>query len=94
MKTWRDRVSQAERRGKFTPDDRRLAASFRTCAVGEACEFSGLTLVRNAGHVEDDDLLELGLDFWRFTMQDNPKWAQLTLDKIEDRVLELKRDVT
>lgn len=54
MMDWKARIARAQRRGKFNYTDKVLAASWRTCAVGERERIlhkSAPTLINAQGHV-------------------------------------------
>lgn len=40
MTSWMERINRAELNGAFTTKDKKLAASFQTCAVGERFRLS------------------------------------------------------
>ena len=102
--TWRERIVAARERGQFTTQDVDDArTSWQTCAVGEqhaAMPFvvlygerwSGLS---GCGPV-DDTLWRLGgteSGFGRAVQDHQFDAAEELLDQIEDRVLQLKREV-
>jgi hypothetical protein len=106
MKTWRQRIVEARQRGGFTDEDRRRALRWCTCAVGEQRRMLGAKVIRyqvgwggneSACGVygpSDSGLLMPGGDFAYVVRNNAFDDADRLLDKIEDRVLQLKREAT
>lgn len=101
--TWRERVMAARERGRFTGEDVRLAESWRTCAVGEqiAAYPEVIQVEKSTQKIAicrplDDILFGLGGDgfdgFLHAVVAQDFDLAENLLDRIEDRVLELKRE--
>jgi len=99
--TWRERIVAAEKRRRFVKRDRDGAESWQTCAVGEQHAMHPEVVVYTTeeewwggkipAHPRDIKLDTLGKDFaWRVDADDVAA-AAITLDAIEDRVLQLKR---
>lgn len=95
--TWRERIVDARKRGNFNWQDIDDATgSWLTCAVGEQHKLHAQVVV--LGMIDeplDDELYSLGDTFQGFgrAVQNNDiDQAEQLLDKIEDRVLELKRE--
>lgn len=97
-KTWRERVAEAKVSGYFTKEDKLLANSWDTCAIGEQRElYPDVVLSLNLNHhIPADDILyilgQVSSGFCFAIYRQNIKLASDLLDKIEDRVLELKRE--
>lgn len=101
--TWRERTIQAHQRGHFTDEDKVLAAEWATCSVGEQHEISPLVVVYSrlcqvsdactAMGPQDLILREFGSyrGFYGAVYHNRVNEAESWLDKIEDRVLQLKR---
>jgi hypothetical protein len=101
--TWRERIAAARERGRFTQDDTRAGASWETCAVGEQHAMyptvvvmaeSALWLGTTIGPA-DDTLFRLGdaiSGFGDAVARNDFNKADVLLDAIEDRVLQLKRE--
>lgn len=103
--TWRERIVAARERGGFTHEDHERAHDWTTCAVGEQVDLTGERVqvlpVRFDG-VKNEALLTLGERFvgcvsmactghaWAPTTAEIDE-AEAILDRIEDRVFELKR---
>lgn len=96
MKSWRERIAEAEGRGGFTEEDVALAHSYRTCAIGEIVDGDSLAYQRFVetqlnGRAPMEGLCLSG----RFTSAVESHFvglARKTLDAIEDRALQLKRE--
>src|SRR5688572_8829656 len=98
--TWRERIVAARERGSFSWADRQDAIHWTTCAVGEQHDLHP-TVVVGIDHVfhggpADGTLGVLGslCCFQGAVNRDDFDAAELYLDQIEDRVLELKREAT
>lgn len=98
--TWRERIAAARERGRFTAEDRTLAGSWETCAVGEQRHQHPAVVLVIPGHLDlpaDFDLQVLGgraVGGFALAVQYNrPHDADVALDAIEDRVLQLKREL-
>jgi hypothetical protein len=99
--TWRERIVAAKERGRFTLLDRLEAAKWSTCAVGEqhaALPDVVLYVPPEQGYSAyplDTQLMQLGSEcpdgFSWAVQKDDIAGAESLLDRIEDRVLELKR---
>ena len=100
--TWRERVVAAEARGKFTHEDFKLASVWDTCAVGEQHQRNSHVVVYIPTDCfchefrecpQDDKIARLGgIDgFFGAVILNDMHAAGRYLDKIEDRVMELKR---
>lgn len=92
--TWRERIARAQQTGKFTKEDGELACAWVSCAVGEQCvQVPGVIQVSLVGepYPLDHALDRYGYLFYRAVGDHDFKRAEHWLDKIEDRVLELKR---
>src|SRR2546428_12911633 len=104
--TWRERIIEAEARGKFTNDDLGHALGFATCAVGEQVsrgviadyrvdELPGGLDVRLAEIRSTETpktLIGLGSWFCGAVVRNDFTKAHRLLDLIEDRALQLKRE--
>jgi hypothetical protein len=88
---WRERIIRARECGRFTDDDRRLAARWTTCAVGEQISHYPKLIKLECGSPVDADLGQLGTTFFAAVLANDVARAEETLSRIEDRVLELKR---
>lgn len=99
MKTWRERIVEAEerkRRGKkdvFTDEDVDLAQSAYTCAWAELNKRYGLGLrvLRTYELFQNNAVEDVGERFATAVTFQNPKRAAQLLDKIEDMALDMKR---
>ena len=95
--TWRERIVAARERGGFTNEDRRLAKELDTCAVGEMSLRSGVSYGKLTGPevqvVSWAPCCTLGLAFFGAVLRNEYGFADHVLDQIEDRALELKRNM-
>lgn len=97
MKPWRERIAEARERGAFTDADRYMAAEngWGTCAVGEFRaqypEVIKMLAIAEEETPQDYSLRRNGIDFGLAVGMQEIDVAEILLDKIEDRVLELKR---
>ena len=93
-KTWRERVAAARTRGRFTQEDCDLASDWDRCAVGEQRAILPMVVVCTSLLLgpEDDTLNELGRRFYAAIKAGDIAEAERLLDKIEDRILEMKRN--
>ena len=96
--TWRERIVAARGRGRFTADDRDKVDKWETCAVGEQHAAHPLVVhvcnKERGGYSPNDPVLRnLGGvgGFCGAVLLDRVDRADVLLDQIEDRVLELKR---
>ena len=93
--TWRERIQAARERGRFTPYDRDDASEYCSCAVGETVEKYG---VSRGGFVCDKGSLfsaqAVGVRFYRAVKANSFDEAEALLDAIEDRGVELKREMS
>ena len=88
--TWDERITRAEKRGRFTEDDRWCAANFSTCAVGENADsyrprWSGSSVPL------DLKLFEYGYDFDEAVRIDNIPKARKLYGRIQKRVATLPK---
>jgi hypothetical protein len=91
MRRWEERIEEARRRTlfgaiawrRFTAEERRLAADWRTCAVGEMRRRYGVRLDRNLGR--------LGLAFFRAVLRNDVEAAATTGLVIEEYAVRSKR---
>ncbi len=68
--SWKERIEQAAERGHFTREDKRVAVSWQTCAVGEALHARGRGCY--AGSLA---MYPLGMDFMHAVHGDNMRRA-------------------
>ena len=95
MKTWRERVVEAKERGYFTQQDVDDAEVGRTCLVGEAAAKFGrhyyqmvdLFVIPDLGNVHR----WVGGAFPAAVRNNDFATAEMLVDAVEDRTLELKR---
>ena len=94
MKTWRERIRDArQRNGIFTPIDIKAAGQWRTCAIGEQyMEHFELIRFNIDGSPCDEEFDFFGRAFMIAVIDGNPDRAERYLDRIQDRVLEMKRE--
>lgn len=98
MTTWRERIALAREQGMFTAEDKNFADSWDTCAVGEQHKlYSGVlkSFYKNLFCPVDSILINLGSwgNGFAYAVRSNrPNEAEEFLDRIEDRVMELKRE--
>src|SRR5262249_14180190 len=92
-KSWRERLSAARSRGHFTQEDCALASDWDRCAVGEQRAMLPTVVVCTTRLIgrEDETLNELGRRFYAAIKAGDIAEAERLLDKIEDRILEMKR---
>jgi len=100
MKTWRERITEARERGRFTEEDRQLASwSYDHCAVGETCRACGVEVQE----FKDSPLYTIyfmgsyhpaGGLFSTLLKTDTIDRTEWCLDEIEARVLQVKRELT
>jgi hypothetical protein len=98
MTTWRERVLAAKRRRWFTKGDLTAVAGWSTCAVGEQHAALPQVVLYEQDQDEisgpvDETLHILGNDFSKAVVLNLFDPAMAVLEAIEDRVLELKREV-
>src|SRR5437867_12347418 len=89
--SWRERVSRARERGRFTEEDRRQAARWSSCAVGEHVRHHPTLIKLEYGCPVDVELGRLGTIFFAAVLGHDAPRAEAALDRLDDRVLELKR---
>ena len=89
--SWRERVIRARERGRFTDEDRRQAARWSTCAVGEHVRCHPALIKLEYGLPVDVELGRLGTIFFAAVLGNDALRAEAALDRIDDRVLEIKR---
>lgn len=88
MTPWRERIERAKAHGCFSESDIYQSALWACCAVGEQAELNSLVV----SLCLIDAVLEMyGMDFMTAVKQHDFHGAARLLDRIEDRVLELKR---
>jgi hypothetical protein len=87
---WRERIPAARERGGFTDEDRALASRWATCAVGECA--AGLSDFSAVPLRIPSPLILPGTAFLETVQDDEFSDAEDWLTRIEDRVLELKRE--
>ena len=95
LEHWRERAIRIDREGRMTTEDRLLLHSFRTCIVGEAREqYPELVKVVDTDIYEPTDptLRALGIQAWESQRDGHRRPLSPFIDRIEDRVLELKRE--
>ena len=106
MTTWRERTAIARECGSFTASDMREAKSWVTCAVGEQKDLHPEVVkyhhdISLKGFPLDSVLYELGdyyesdknkIGFADAVCRNDFDMADDILDRIEDRVMQLKRD--
>ena len=78
-------------RGRFSDDDFTDAADYTTCAVGEQVEASGNVLRWEAFDAHPKRENCDGMRFMRAVHRNDFDAADMLLEAIEDRALELKR---
>jgi hypothetical protein len=93
-KPWRQRLIEDEIDLKMIHD----LGAWSTCAVGEQAQlYPDIVKMTNPqaseSGPEDEVLTDLGVRIWTQVEHFNREAALETLSKIEDRVLELKREV-
>ena len=93
--TWRERIIAAEKRGYFLEKDKKDIQMWQTCAVGEQHEMQPTVVVRLTGYTtpKDIQLYQLGNSIALAVHYDLFLIAAEILDTIEDRVLQLKREM-
>jgi hypothetical protein len=89
--SWRERVIRARERGQFTDEDRRQAARWSSCAVGEHVQHHPQLLKLEYGCPVDVELGRLGTIVFAAVLGNDVPRAEAALDRIDDRVLEIKR---
>ena len=89
--SWRERIAAARAQGAFSEDDSVAAGDYTTCAVGEQVKASGGVLSWQAFSVEPKSEHCDGMRFMRAVHGNDFDAADMLLDAIEDRALELKR---
>ncbi len=90
---WTDRLAAAVKRGKFTTEDKNLAGNWVSCAVGEAPRSVTKVTVRfdpKGTRPEDNDLEELGMQFYEAVRDQHVGEAVDTYHSIRARVRALK----
>ena len=92
-KTWRERLIAARNRGHFTQEDCALASDWDRCAVGEQRAILPTVVLCTSLLLgpEDETLNDLGRKFYAAIKAGDIAEAERLLDKIEDRILEMKR---
>lgn len=81
---WRRRILAALKHGKFTKTDRALSKQWPSCALGEAALYRGLRPDDVIG--ADDFVKSLGMSFMNYVYADDPRGAQMTLERIRERI--------
>ena len=89
--SWRERVIRARERGRFTEEDRRQAARWSSCAVGEHVRHHPTLINLEYGCPVDVELGRLGTIVFAAVLGNDVPRAEAVLDRIDDRVLEIKR---
>lgn len=89
MKSWRDRIAEARKRGGFLVSESELARDWAQCAVGEVASRYGL---RSRWWGCPWGLTVLGCRFFGRVRHDDVAGAEMVLNAIEDRALQLKRE--
>ena len=93
---WRERLAKTQDGTTPNIETIGLAGSWSTCAVGEQRQMHpGLISVEldmPERAPKDEILKSLGNHFYMLISDGQIRDAEMVLDKIEDRVLELKRD--
>ena len=91
---WLQRIERAEKKGKFTPVDVRLAESWATCAVGENRKRLPLAeQIRNPYREwgpTDRELIQTGYSFMYSVEKDQVADARSWYERIQQRVAELE----
>jgi len=86
--TWRERIVLAREHGRFTGEERSLAARWSTCPVGELARRRGPTIVQlENGCPVDAVFSELGTSFFAAVLANDVARAEATLAEIEDQAL-------
>lgn len=94
MKTWRERIAEARVRGRFNDSDRRAWADGNTCLVGEQRERYGLNFNLEMTRIGPNvDSYELQTSILIALDDNNFDEVERLLEHIEDRALELKREM-
>ena len=89
--SWRERVITARERGQFTDADRRQGGRWSSCAVGEHVRHHPTLIKLEYGCPVDVELGRLGTIFFAAVLGNDARRAEAALDRIDDRVLEIKR---
>ena len=90
MSTWRERLDQALKRGRFTAEDKTLIGEFCNCMVGERADVLGVIsenrtpltgVARQMGydvatHVRGDDLMLAEMLYEDIQMLDLSHWGE------------------
>src|SRR5207253_1464975 len=85
--SWRERVIRARERRRFTDDDRRQAARWSTCAVGEHVRSHLMLIKLEYGLPVDVELGRLGTVFFAAVLGNDAPRAEAAMDI----VMELER---
>ena len=84
---WRGRVKEAKKRGRFTRAEKKMAAGWAYCAVGERSDILGIPV---AGSL-NDDLITSGARFCGAVADDEFAQALTLIRKIERAPVEARR---
>lgn len=97
MKTWTERIAEAEKLGRFSDESQSMAQSWDTCAVGESlgpvASYPALGLEEHiyggpAG-VGAEPVRFLGFAFWRAVISNEPEEAARLLRLIQPEAQKL-----
>lgn len=91
MKMWRERLLEAQQRGRLSFRDRALWLNLMRCPAAEAMRAAGFELKRDEIGSWDQRLWYLGTVAFLAANRGDFARAFELLDEIEDRALELKR---
>ena len=83
--TWAERLTRAEKRGRFLKTDFTQAADWFTCAVGEHQPLFN----EYGGCPEDEELRTIGVEFTGTVEENNLPEARRIYDAIQARCAEL-----
>lgn len=86
MTTWRQRLAAAQKRGKFTKNDKRLAMGFRQCAIGEKFHLQDMKEPPKAEVVLDrigPHAYDLGVEFYMAVGVNDIEHAMKTYARIQ-----------
>lgn len=89
--TWRERLAEARSSG-ITNELLQLAVQWTTCAIGEQRRLHPQIVVCRIPACPSDNILwGLGVEFYAALKEMNVPKADMILDRIEDRIFEMKR---
>lgn len=89
--SWRQRIAEAELRGAFSTESKKLALNWSCCAVGEKCHYVVFNKLATLPYEIEEKLDEWGMEFMFAVRVDDIATARDRYEKIN--ALEFPREV-